>query len=192
MPKRPRKTGERVEISVEEIIRDDEAFAELVQQADDVMAGGRLIRSARLAAELSQAELSRRMGVSQPRVSDMESGLGTEGVSYATVLRAVRACGFEPSFRFHRRADEYNAAPGSWNESGRYFAVLPARPGGDAPPMDAGAFAAALREVGETFAVLSEDLGEHVRIVEIVEHENGYEEDVELSADEAIGLSTGP
>lgn len=55
--------------------------------------GGRLIRLARNRAIVSQAELGRRIGVPQQTVARWESGRGEP--SFANVLRAVGACGWD-------------------------------------------------------------------------------------------------
>jgi transcriptional regulator with XRE-family HTH domain len=182
MPHKSVRTGQRVEVPLEDVIGDDRQLAELVQQADDVMAGGRLIKSARLAAGLSQMELARRLDVSQPRVSDMESGLGAEGVSYAIVLRAVRACGFEPSFRFHKRSEDYKPLRGTSGGIGGHFAVFPTLFAELAVEEIEATFEAAMHEVRERIVSVSQDFGEQIKFVEVLEHGNGYEEDVEVSA----------
>jgi len=55
--------------------------------------GGDLIREARRPAGLSQRELAGRLHTTQSVVARWESG--ATGPSFETVVRAVRACGFE-------------------------------------------------------------------------------------------------
>ncbi|MBI5309817.1 MAG: helix-turn-helix transcriptional regulator [Actinobacteria bacterium] len=55
--------------------------------------GGRLVRVARERSVISQAELSRRLGVPQQTVARWESG--RREPSFANVLRAVGACGWD-------------------------------------------------------------------------------------------------
>ncbi len=53
------------------------------------------VRAMRKAANLSQAELAERAGMSQPDISRIERGLGTEGPSVKTLRRLASACGFD-------------------------------------------------------------------------------------------------
>jgi transcriptional regulator with XRE-family HTH domain len=57
------------------------------------MRGGELIREARRRAGLSQRELARRLRTAQSVIARWESG--ATAPSLETVVRAVRACGFE-------------------------------------------------------------------------------------------------
>jgi transcriptional regulator with XRE-family HTH domain len=59
--------------------------------------GGAVIRRARLRAGLSQHELASRLSTSQSLVARWEAGSVEPG--FATVVRAVRACGLELEFR---------------------------------------------------------------------------------------------
>ena len=52
-----------------------------------------MIREARRRAALTQAELARRLGTSQSAVARWERG--RQEPAFATVVRAVRACGFD-------------------------------------------------------------------------------------------------
>jgi DNA-binding XRE family transcriptional regulator len=53
-----------------------------------------LIRRSREAAGLTQAELARKVGVSQPRVAQLESGSPDDGVpEVVTLAKLLRACG---------------------------------------------------------------------------------------------------
>src|SRR5690625_4303822 len=57
------------------------------------MRGGQLIREARRRAGLSQADLAARLDTAQSAIARWEKGKVEPG--FATVVRAVRACGFE-------------------------------------------------------------------------------------------------
>ena len=63
-----------------------------------------LIQLARLDAGLTQAELARRLGVRPETISSYERGLRDPG--FATLLRILRAAGFEPRIQLA----PYNAA----------------------------------------------------------------------------------
>jgi DNA-binding XRE family transcriptional regulator len=60
----------------------------------------RFVRETREAAELSQAKLATRLGVSQARVSEIEKGAGTYGVSVELLERIAIACGGTLGFTF--------------------------------------------------------------------------------------------
>ncbi|MGH9379885.1 MAG: helix-turn-helix domain-containing protein [Thermoanaerobaculia bacterium] len=61
------------------------------------MQGGLLIREARRRAGLTQAELAARLGTTQSAVARWEGG--AHEPAFATVARAVRACGLDPQVR---------------------------------------------------------------------------------------------
>jgi len=44
---------------------------------------------------ISQDELARRVGLSQPRISQIEKGTGRDGISYALLRRIAHACGIK-------------------------------------------------------------------------------------------------
>ena len=70
------------------------------------MATGSLIREARLADGLTQAQLARRLGITQPSVARMEAA-GDE-VSVATLQRALNALGRSLELRATKRAPSYD------------------------------------------------------------------------------------
>ena len=70
------------------------------------MATGSLIREARLADGLTQAQLARRLGITQPSVARMEAA-GDE-VSVATLQRALRALGRSLELRATKQAPSYD------------------------------------------------------------------------------------
>ena len=61
------------------------------------MKAGRLIKEARLRAGISQAELARRVGSSQPAIARVESGAVSPSVDRLSDL--IRACGFDLELR---------------------------------------------------------------------------------------------
>jgi len=63
----------------------DEALASLE--------AGRYVANMREKAGLTQAELAKRLGISQARVSAIENGEGRDGPSYALLKRITAACG---------------------------------------------------------------------------------------------------
>lgn len=67
---------------------------------------GSLIREARFADGLTQAQLARRLGVTQPSVARMEAA-GDE-VSVATLQRALSALGRSLELRATKRAPSYD------------------------------------------------------------------------------------
>ncbi len=70
------------------------------------MSTGSLIRQARLADGLTQAQLARRLGVTQPSVARMEAA-GDE-VSVATLQRALGALGRSLELRATKRPPNYD------------------------------------------------------------------------------------
>jgi len=68
---------------------------------------GDLIRRARLDAGLTQSELARRSGVSQPSLAQMESG--TRTASDEMLERVLRAADYRPSLPLAAFADEITA-----------------------------------------------------------------------------------
>lgn len=57
------------------------------------MTGSQLIREARRRAGLTQSELARRLGTTQPALARLERG--GRSPAFTTVVRAVRACGLD-------------------------------------------------------------------------------------------------
>jgi transcriptional regulator with XRE-family HTH domain len=88
--------NEWIERSIEDLIRDDRELATDVQSAlSSASEAAKFIRDMRSIAGLSQLELARRLGISQPRVSAMEKGSGPDGPTYGMLRRIARACGLE-------------------------------------------------------------------------------------------------
>jgi transcriptional regulator with XRE-family HTH domain len=66
-----------------------------LEQADLVQEAAQFLRQMREHAELTQEGLGEKLGVSQARISELERGNSPEGMSYALLRRAAKACGFE-------------------------------------------------------------------------------------------------
>lgn len=60
-----------------------------------------LLRRARQAAGVTQAQLAERLGTAQSVVARWESG--SRSPSFDTIIRALRACGFEPQVELAER-----------------------------------------------------------------------------------------
>jgi DNA-binding transcriptional regulator YiaG len=63
-----------------------------------------LIRSIRETGRISQAELARRLRISQGRMSIIEKGDGPNGPTYAMLKRVARACGVTLDAGIHGEA----------------------------------------------------------------------------------------
>ncbi len=76
------------------------AARQVYQDTSASIAAGRLIKSWRKQASqtdgtqgLTQGELAERIGVSQARISEIETGTGRDGPSFALLARIANACG---------------------------------------------------------------------------------------------------
>jgi len=86
--------SERVTASIEEVFADDPEFlADLKSVRDAACEAAHFIKKLRGTAGLTQRQLAARLGISQPRVSAMEKGVGPEGPSYLMLQRVANACG---------------------------------------------------------------------------------------------------
>lgn len=66
---------------------------ETFEEASASLEAGRLVRSMREIAGLTQQGLADRLDIKQPRISAIEAGRGRDGLSYALLKRIVLACG---------------------------------------------------------------------------------------------------
>lgn len=82
----------RVQRPIEDIINGNPELERNYQNAGDVFEGARIIKAMRELGGLTQEAVASRLNVSQPLISTMESGRGTEGVTYGTLKRIGRAC----------------------------------------------------------------------------------------------------
>ena len=94
------KSGERmtrepklhpVTPALEDLLTTPKARA-VYEETKAALEAGRLIRSFRETAGLSQGQLAQRIGVSQPRISAIENGEGRDGPSYALIKRIAAVC----------------------------------------------------------------------------------------------------
>ena len=58
----------------------------------DTYRAGALVRKMRRMRALTQKQLAERLGVSQARVSEIETGIGVQGLTWALMERIARAC----------------------------------------------------------------------------------------------------
>ena len=84
--------GKRVPRPIEDLIGGNPEHERNYQIAGDVFEGARIIKAMRELGGLTQESVAARLDVSQPLISTMESGRGTEGVTYGTLKRIARAC----------------------------------------------------------------------------------------------------
>jgi DNA-binding XRE family transcriptional regulator len=82
----------RVEPRLDELLPTPE-LRQVFTEASAALEAGRLVRSLREKAGLTQEELADRLDMKQPRVSAIEAGRGRDGPSYALLKRIVFACG---------------------------------------------------------------------------------------------------
>lgn len=72
-----------------------EGFREGFEARDAVIRLGDMLRRVREAANLSQAQLARKVGMTQPAVSRLEKGFGRRGPEVDTIMRFVHGCDME-------------------------------------------------------------------------------------------------
>jgi len=83
-----------VQASIEEVFADDAEFlSELEQIRGASREAARFVKKLRASAGLTQRQLAARLGISQPRVSAMERGVGPVGPTYLLLKRVAKACG---------------------------------------------------------------------------------------------------
>lgn len=78
---------------VQQIEQRDPALVKHVGLSSAAMRAGELVRQMRRHAGLSQVELADRLGVSQARISEIESGAGTHGPTWNVMERIAAVCG---------------------------------------------------------------------------------------------------
>lgn len=69
-----------------------EAFAEGYAAREAIIRAGRMVHKMRTDAGLTQTELAKLAGMSQPEISRLESGLGKQGPGVETLDRLAKAC----------------------------------------------------------------------------------------------------
>ena len=80
---------------IDELRKQYPDFARGYDEGRYAFEAGRLLRSFRASAGLSQKALAERLGISQPRIAKAERGEGRDGPSYAYMKRVAEACGVE-------------------------------------------------------------------------------------------------
>lgn len=80
----------------------DEARAAFNEQTA-VLQAGSLIREMRERAELTQRDLARKVGTTQPYLSDLERGTGLQGPTYLMLTNIARACGFSLRIEYNEQ-----------------------------------------------------------------------------------------
>ncbi|RXG95244.1 helix-turn-helix transcriptional regulator [Bradyrhizobium zhanjiangense] len=78
---------------VEKIEHADPNLSAEKQLSSAAMRAGELVRAMRKDARLSQSQLAEKLGVSQARVSEIESGVGIQGPTWDLMERISVACG---------------------------------------------------------------------------------------------------
>ena len=78
---------------LEEIATATPASAAAFREQTAVLRAAALIREMRETAGFTQRELARLIGTSQPHLSDLERGTGTQGPSFVMLDKIANACG---------------------------------------------------------------------------------------------------
>jgi DNA-binding XRE family transcriptional regulator len=73
----------------------NEGFREGYSARDALVRLGEMLQQLREASGLTQMQLASRVGMTQPAVSRIESGLGANGPEIDTVMRYMHGCDFE-------------------------------------------------------------------------------------------------
>lgn len=91
----------------------DPAFRTAYEALHDEFAALAALLEARTEAGLTQAEVARRMGVSQPVLARIESSLGKQdhSPSLHTLRRYAEACGMELQIRMVKKESNESATP---------------------------------------------------------------------------------
>jgi DNA-binding XRE family transcriptional regulator len=63
------------------------------QESMDVAEGAHLVRTMREQAKLSQVELGNRVGITEAKIEELETGLDRNALTYHILKRIARACG---------------------------------------------------------------------------------------------------
>jgi predicted transcriptional regulator len=86
------------ETSVEELAKSLGANITEIREKQKLM---RLIVKARKERKLSQVELAKKVGVTQGRIAQIESGVGTARVTFDVLLNVLSVLGFD--FKIHAK-----------------------------------------------------------------------------------------
>jgi transcriptional regulator with XRE-family HTH domain len=91
----------------------NEGFREGYTARDALIRLGEMLQQLREASGLTQTQLASRVGMTQPAVSRMESGLGPNGPEIDTVMRFMHGCDFELVIGAKQRAKSRRQAAAS-------------------------------------------------------------------------------
>lgn len=80
---------------VEEIVSATPEGAQAYRDQSAVLEAAAIIRQMREGARLTQRELAQRIGTTQPHISELERGTGTQGPTFLMLRRIAKACGTE-------------------------------------------------------------------------------------------------
>jgi transcriptional regulator with XRE-family HTH domain len=101
MPKKKTDAAHSPDLSFDDF-HPSPAARQVYQDTSAAIAAGRLIKSWRKQAAgsdgsqgFTQGELAERIGVSQARISEIETGNGRDGPSFALLARIAHACGID-------------------------------------------------------------------------------------------------
>jgi transcriptional regulator with XRE-family HTH domain len=107
MPKRVQRSSSREELNMARKTKpskldemrtrglENEGFREGYAARDALIRLGEMLQQLREASGLTQSQLAGRVGMTQPAVSRIESGLGSNGPEIDTVMRYMHGCDFE-------------------------------------------------------------------------------------------------
>jgi len=82
-------------VTLEKVGRDlgkIKGMTDLIEEESAALHAAAFVERTRKTAKLSQAALAKRLGVTQARISQIESGQGTQGASIALLERVAKAC----------------------------------------------------------------------------------------------------
>src|SRR5262249_21132774 len=87
-------TREKRQRAISDLVGDDldEQSRIALETAEMVREAARFMREMRESAGMTQGQLGKKLGVSQARISELEKGNSPEGMSYALLRRAAKAC----------------------------------------------------------------------------------------------------
>jgi transcriptional regulator with XRE-family HTH domain len=94
--KNPLNDRGKREAALRELLGDAkyEQNREGLENAESVREAARFVREMREHAKFTQGHLARKLGVTQPRISEIERGNSPEGIGYALLRRVAKVCGF--------------------------------------------------------------------------------------------------
>jgi transcriptional regulator with XRE-family HTH domain len=83
----------RVKSTIKEIFANDAEFLPTLEKIrGESREAAQFVKKLRKSAGLTQRDLAARLGISQPRISAMERGIGPDGPSYLMLKRVADAC----------------------------------------------------------------------------------------------------